>query len=198
MTGATDPIRLGVLLSGGGRTLQNLLDRIAAGELPARVQCVVSDRDGVRGIERAARASLPCTIERDAARTFEVLRSHDVELVCLAGYLRLLPIPDDFRGRVLNIHPALLPRHGGRGCYGDRVHRGVLEAGEAFSGCTVHHCDDRYDHGPILMQARVPVLPGDDVHALADRVFAAECETYPAAIRLWRALAGRDAGGADA
>jgi phosphoribosylglycinamide formyltransferase-1 len=184
----TAPVRIGVLLSGGGRTLQNLIDRIGSGELNARIRYVISDRDGVRGLERAVKADIPCSVERDPERVFTLMRSHDVELICLAGYLRLLPIAEDFRGRVLNIHPALLPKHGGKGYYGDRVHRAVLAAGDETSGCTVHYCDDRYDHGTILMQARVPVLEDDDEHSLAARVFAAECETYPAAIRLWQAL----------
>ena len=184
----TSPLRIGVLLSGGGRTLQNLLDRIDAGELYARVRCVISDREGVTGLERAANADVPHKVTRDTEEIYAFLREHDVELVCLCGYLRLLPIAEDFKGRVLNIHPALLPKHGGPGFYGDRVHRAVLEAGDAVSGCTVHYCDEVYDHGSVLMQAQVPVMPGDDVNALASRVFTAECETYPAAIRLWRKL----------
>ena len=177
--------RLGVLLSGSGRTLQNLLDRSADGRLQASVVCVISDRANVLGLERAETAGVPRFVERDPERIYEILRAHEVDLVCLAGYLRLLPIADDFRGRVLNIHPALLPKYGGKGFHGERVHRAVLEAGDAESGCTVHVCDDTYDTGPPLLQKRVPVLPGDDVDSLAARVFAAECEAYPEAIRLW-------------
>lgn len=187
------PIRLGVLLSGGGRTLQNLLDRIAEGSLEAEVRCVISDRPEAGGLERAARAGIPAFVERDPSRIYGLLEKHGVELVCLAGYLRLLPIPPTWRGRVLNIHPALLPRFGGKGFYGDRVHRAVLEAGETESGCTVHYCDEIYDHGPVVLQRRVPVRPDDTVAALADRVFAAECEAYPEAIRI---VAGRLRGAA--
>jgi phosphoribosylglycinamide formyltransferase-1 len=184
--------RLGVLLSGGGRTLQNLLDRIADGRLAAEVACVLSDRAEAFGLERARRAGIPTLVERDPTRIWDVLRAHRVELVVLAGYLRLLPIATDYAGRVLNIHPALLPKYGGKGFYGERVHRAVLASGDAESGCTVHLCDDVYDHGPVLAQRRVPVLPGDDAHALAERVFAAECEAYPEAIaKLARALAAR-------
>jgi phosphoribosylglycinamide formyltransferase-1 len=189
-----DGPRLGVLLSGGGRTLQNLIDRIAAGRLAATIACVISDRPGVQGLERARRAGLPTFVERDGAATFARLREHRVQLVCLAGYLRLLPIPDDFAGAVLNIHPALLPRHGGQGCHGERVHRAVLAAGDRESGCTVHYCSDRYDEGPILLQRRVPVLPGDTVTTLAERVFAAECEAYPDAIAAWARTHGTGAG----
>ena len=174
--------RLGVLLSGSGRTLQNLLDRIADGRLAAMVACVLSDRADAFGLERARRAGIPALVERDPTRVWDALRAHRVDLVVLAGYLRLLPIAKDYAGRVLNIHPALLPKYGGKGFYGERVHRAVLAAGDAESGCTVHVCDDVYDHGPVLVQKRVPVLPGDDAHALAERVFAAECEAYPEAI----------------
>lgn len=174
--------RLGVLLSGSGRTLQNLIDRIADRRLDAVIACVISDRAEAGGLERARRARLPAIVERDATAIWDLLRAHGVDLVVLAGYLRLLPIASDYAGRVLNIHPALLPRYGGKGFHGERVHRAVLDAGDRESGCTVHVCDDQYDHGPIVLQQKVPVLPGDDVEALAARVFAAECEAYPAAI----------------
>jgi phosphoribosylglycinamide formyltransferase-1 len=186
---AAPPVRLGVLLSGSGRTLQNLLQRIAERRLAAEVRCAVSDRPGALGLERARRAGVPAYVETEPARIFERLRGHGVELVCLAGYLRLLPIPEDYAGAVLNIHPALLPKYGGKGFYGDRVHRAVLAADERESGCTVHLCDASYDTGQILVQRRVPVLPGDTVETLAARVFEAECEAYPEAIEQW--VAGR-------
>ena len=115
----------------------------------------------------------------------------DCDLVLLCGYIRLLPIIPDFEGRVLNIHPSLLPDFGGKGMYGEHVHRAVIEAGRTESGCTVHLCDNEYDNGRVLIQARVPVLSNDNVTSLAARVFAAECEAYPAAIHLrWRELIG--------
>lgn len=178
-------LRLGVLLSGTGRTLVNLCDEIAAGKLAAEIVIVIGDRPGALGLQRARAAGLPTFVTEDTAATFELLRQHRVDLVCLAGYLRLLPIAEDFAGRVLNIHPALLPKFGGKGMYGHRVHAAVLAARERESGCTVHLCDDQYDHGTILLQRRVPVLPGDDADRLAARVFAAECEAYPQAIRAW-------------
>lgn len=180
-----DVVRLGVLLSGTGRTLGNLLDKIRGGSLAAEVAVVISDRPGVLGLSRAQQAGIPHFVERDAPATFELLRRHRVDLVCLAGYLRLLRIPADFTGRVLNIHPALLPKFGGKGMYGHHVHEAVLAAGEPESGCTVHLCDDEYDRGQIVLQRKVPVLPGDDADALAARVFAAECEAYPSAITAW-------------
>jgi phosphoribosylglycinamide formyltransferase-1 len=181
--------RLGVLLSGGGRTLQNLVERTAAGRLRAAIACVVAVRPEAFGLQRAAAAGLPHACVALPADVWPLLREHRVDLVCLCGYLRLLPIAADFRNRVLNIHPALLPRHGGKGMFGHHVHAAVLAAGERESGCTVHVCTDEYDRGPIVVQQRVPVLPGDTVDTLAARVFEAECEAYPLAIeRHWRTL----------
>jgi phosphoribosylglycinamide formyltransferase-1 len=179
-------LRLGVLLSGGGRTLQNLVDRAGDGRLRAEPVCVVADRPGVLGIDRALRAGLPVLCTKDMTETFDWLERHGVELVCLAGYLRLLRIPRAWQGRVINIHPSLLPKFGGKGMHGDRVHQAVLAAGEPESGCTVHVVDEVYDHGRVLLQARVPVVPGEDVSSLAARVFAAECAAYPAGIEVWR------------
>jgi phosphoribosylglycinamide formyltransferase-1 len=187
MDGPAAPTRIGVLLSGSGRTLQNLLDRSRDGRLAAEIVCVAADRPGIRGLERAAAAGLPTLVSRDADELYAFLRAQRVDLVCLAGYLRLLPIAEDFRGRILNIHPALLPKYGGKGFYGDRVHAAVLAAGETESGCTVHHADERYDEGAVLVQRRVPVRPDDTVASLAERVFGAECEAYPEAIGIWRA-----------
>jgi phosphoribosylglycinamide formyltransferase 1 len=181
--------RLGVLLSGTGRTLQNLLDRIGDGRFRATIAGVGSDRADAFGLQRALEHGLDARHLKDASSTWSWLQELDVDLVVLAGYLRLLPLEPDFGGRVLNIHPALLPRHGGKGMHGDRVHAAVLAAGDQESGCTVHLCNERYDEGRILLQARVPVLPGDTPSTLAARVFAAECEVYPAAINLrWQEL----------
>jgi len=183
-----DPVRMAVLLSGSGRTLENFLAKIAAGELPLRVAAVVSSRGDVRGVDVAREAGVPCAVFRrkdyaDAAAHSAAINAwlapRRPELIALAGYLCFYVPPQGFPGPVVNIHPALLPRHGGKGMYGDRVHRAVLAAGETESGCTVHLVSDRYDEGHVLAQQRVPVLAGDDEHALADRVFAAECELYP-------------------
>jgi phosphoribosylglycinamide formyltransferase-1 len=181
--------RLGVLLSGSGRTLQNLVDRIQQGRLQAAIACVVADRKDAYGLVRAANAGLPHAVLRDPSAIWNTLRRHEVDLVCLCGYLRLLPIDAAFAERVLNIHPALLPAHGGKGMFGHHVHESVLAAGDSESGCTVHVCTADYDRGPIVLQQRVPVLPGDTVETLAARVFAAECELYPRAIEQhWQTL----------
>ena len=181
-----DPIRLAVLISGGGTTLQNLIDRIANGRLAAQIVGVVSSRADAFGLERARKAGLPAVVvERGQPdRVWAAVREFAPDLVCLAGWLNLLPIPDDFRRRVLNIHPALLPAFGGKGMYGHRVHEAAIAAGVKESGCTVHYADDTYDTGPILVQKRVPVLDGDTPDTLAARVFAAECEAYPEAIQM--------------
>ncbi len=181
-------IRAVVLLSGGGRTLENLLERIAAGELDLHIAAVVSSRPGVRGLEVARAAGIPVAVFR--RRDFPSIRAHNEALnawlqphrpriIVLAGYLCFYQQPPGFEGFVVNIHPALLPRFGGKGYYGDRVHKAVLESGATESGCTVHLVDDQYDHGRILGQQKVEVRPGDDVPTLAARVFAAERELYP-------------------
>jgi len=185
------PVQLGVLLSGGGRTLQNLIDRIAQGSLPARIEVVVSSHPGVKGLERAKAAGIPTAVvpfkDYPDAKSFsaavtEVLDRHPLDLVLMAGFIRRYLFPPRYEGRVLNIHPALLPKYGGKGFWGHHVHEAVLAAGDKESGCTVHVADRRYDRGPIVLQRTVPVLPGDTPDALAERVFQAECEAYPEAI----------------
>jgi phosphoribosylglycinamide formyltransferase-1 len=188
------PIRLGVLLSGSGTTLQNLLDRCDDGRLAARVAVVVSSSPEALGVQRALRASVPAfVVERKAcasrdefsARILEHCREAGVDLACMAGFLQLLRISDDFLGRVMNIHPALIPAFSGKGYHGLHVHKAALEAGVKLSGCTVHFADNEYDHGPIILQRAVPVLDDDTPEALQARVFAEECEAYPEAIRLF-------------
>jgi phosphoribosylglycinamide formyltransferase-1 len=185
------PLPIAVLLSGGGTTLQNLVDRIAAGTLNARIVQVISSKPEVAGIDRARKAGLPvevvarksfARIEEFSERTFDLCRTAGAELVCLAGYLQLLRIAEDYRGKVVNIHPALLPAFGGKGMYGHHVHEAVLEYGAKVSGCTVHFVDDQYDHGPIIAQRTVEVRNDDTPESLAARVFEAECEVYPEVI----------------
>jgi phosphoribosylglycinamide formyltransferase-1 len=191
-----EPLRLGVLLSGNGTTLQNLLDRCAAGRLPARVVGVVASRPDAFGLERARRAGVPAWVvsRRDYAsreafseRILSHCREVDAQLICMAGFLHLLHIPEAFAGRVMNIHPALLPAFGGKGYHGLHVHKAVLEAGVKLTGCTVHFADNQYDHGPIIVQRAVAVAEDDTPESLQARVFAAECEAYPEAIALYAA-----------
>jgi formyltetrahydrofolate-dependent phosphoribosylglycinamide formyltransferase len=189
-----EPLRLAVLVSGGGTTLQNLLDHCAEGRLPARVVRVIANRADALALVRATHAGVEtAVIDRKEAgslgefsrRIFAHCRQARADLVCMAGFLQLVEVPDDFHGRVLNIHPALIPAFCGKGFYGHRVHEAVLAHGVKVSGCTVHFVDNEYDHGPIVLQRSVPVLDDDTPDRLAARVFVAECEAYPAAIRLY-------------
>lgn len=188
------PIRLAVLLSGSGTTLQNLIDRIADGRLHGEIVLVVGSKTDAFGLERAWKAGLATAVvvrkecksaEEFSRRVFDFIRASKAELVCMAGFLQLLPIPDDFRGRVMNIHPSLIPAFCGKGFYGHRVHEAALASGVKVSGCTVHFADNEYDHGPIILQRSVPVLDDDTTDTLAERVFIQECEAYPEAIRLF-------------
>ena len=183
--------RLVVLLSGGGRTLLNLVAAIEQGRLQAEIVKVISSRRDAAGVSRARAAGLDVEVLRPrdfpdaaafAAAQTQALLAARPDLVIMAGYLVHYPVPAALAGRILNIHPSLLPRHGGQGLYGEHVHAAVLAAGDRESGCTVHVVDDEYDHGPIVAQARVAVRPGDSVETLAARVFEAECALYPQAI----------------
>jgi phosphoribosylglycinamide formyltransferase-1 len=189
-----DTIRLAVFLSGNGATLQNLLDRIADGRLAAKAVLVVSNNANAFGLVRAENASVPtavvdrkaCASREDFSRQlFDLCREHQANLVCLAGFLQLIYIPDDFQGRVMNIHPALIPAFCGKGYYGHHVHEAVLAYGCKITGCTVHFADNQYDHGPIILQRPVPVLDNDSSDSLSARVFEQECEAYPEAISLF-------------
>ncbi len=190
------PVRLGVLISGGGTTLLNFLEAMHRGELAAEVPVVIASRGDCRGVERSRSRDLRCeVIERRAfpdvasfsKAIFDTLRTAQVDLVTLAGFLSLIEIPDDFLGRVMNIHPALIPAFCGHGFYGHHVHEAVLMRGCKLSGCTVHFADNHYDQGPIILQQAVPVLDADTPETLAARVFEAECSVYPEAIRLFAA-----------
>ena len=183
---------IAVLISGSGRSLANLLQRIDQGRLDASVKLVVSSSADVRGVDVARRAGIPTHIivrrkHPDAAAhreaVFSLCRQAGVELVVMAGYLQHLLIPDDFAGRVINIHPALIPKFCGQGYYGNRVHDAVLRARESQTGCTVHVVDNQYDHGPIIARRMVPVYPEDTVDELAARVFAQECELLPEVVQ---------------
>ena len=188
------PIRIAAILSGGGTTLQNLFDWIAADRLDARVEIVVSNNPDAFGLERARQRNIPTlVVDRKAAgsreefsrRIFDACRAAKVELVVLAGFLQLIQVPDDYLGRVMNIHPSLSPAFCGKGFYGHHVHEAVLAYGAKITGCTVHFADNEYDRGPIILQRSVPVTNDDTVESLAQRVFAAEREAYPEAIRLF-------------
>jgi phosphoribosylglycinamide formyltransferase-1 len=177
---------LAVLLSGSGRTLLNLDDRIASGDLSATIDLVIASRESL-GAQRARERGLDTRIipgRIPSPQLLALLREKKIDWVVLAGYLKLLDIPPEYAGRVVNIHPALLPNFGGPGMYGDSVHEAVIRSGAKVSGCTVHLCDAEYDRGPIVLQLTCPVLPGDDAHTLAARVFELELQAYPRALRM--------------
>jgi formyltetrahydrofolate-dependent phosphoribosylglycinamide formyltransferase len=190
----THPIRLAAFVSAGGTTLQNLLDRSADGRLHAEVALVVSSRADAFALERARRAGVPTSVvERKeyssraafSGKLFAACRQARVELVCLAGFLLLIEIPEDFAGRVMNVHPSLIPAFCGKGYYGHHVHEAVLAYGAKISGCTIHFADNQYDHGPIILQRPVPVADDDTPDTLAARIYEQECVAYPEAIRLF-------------
>lgn len=187
------PLRVAVLISGGGSTLANLIERINDGRLRnVLIVGVISSRRQVHGVEIARAAGLALQIIRPrdfpdsnafAAAIRAALLDLSPHLVLLAGYLNLLPIPPEFRGRILNIHPALLPDFGGPGMYGLRVHQAVIDARARHTGCTVHIVDDHFDHGPIVAQARTVVLSDDTPEALSARVASLERDLYPAVLQ---------------
>ncbi|AGA25951.1 phosphoribosylglycinamide formyltransferase [Singulisphaera acidiphila] len=190
------PIRLAVCVSGGGTTLQNLIDLIQAGKLNATISQVIASRPKIGAIARAEAAQIPVALATRkktqslatfSASVFDPIRQSKADLVILAGFLSLVEIPADFTGRVINIHPSLIPAFCGKGFHGSSVHQAVIEAGVKVSGCTVHFADMTYDTGPIILQQTVLVLDDDTPENLAARVFEAECQALPEAIALYAA-----------
>ncbi len=195
--GVPDSLQIGVLVSGQGRgsNLQAIVDACDSGEIPGRVTVVIGTRADAPALDRARSAGIKAVVvsprkyEGDeqgyADALLRSLSSGGVNLICLAGYMRILPIlvVEQFRDRIMNVHPALLPLFGGKGMYGENVHRAVIESGMKVSGATVHFVDERYDAGPIIHQVPVPVRDGDMPETLAARVLTAEHRAYVEAIR---------------
>ncbi len=184
-------VRLGVLVSGSGTNLQSILDACAAGSIDARVAVVISNVSSAYALTRAQNAGVPTRVvshkeypDRDAfdAELVSVLKGYDVELVCLAGFMRILTpgFIRAFPGRIMNIHPALLPSFPGLD-----VRQAAIDHGVRFSGCTVHFVDEGVDTGPIIIQAVVPVYPDDTEESLRDRILKREHQIYPGAIQLY-------------
>lgn len=197
------PLRLAVLLSGGGTTLLNFLDHIRSGSLHAEIPIVIASQQNCRGVERAQAAGLNCqvirrkdslTVEEFSTAIFNQLREHRVDLVALSGFLSLVRIPKDFAWRVINIHPSLIPAFCGHGFYGHHVHEAAIARGVKVSGCTVHFADNDYDHGPIILQRTICVPDDSDADQLASLVFEQEKIAYPDAVRLLAAGQIRIAG----
>lgn len=188
-------IRMAVLLSGSGRTLENFCDYIEAGKLNAEIVVVGSSREDAFGLVRARNHSIDtfCVpskyFKRNWARLSDEitakLRPYEPDLIALAGFMCFYVIPPEYELKVMNIHPALIPAFCGEGWYGHRVHEAVIQSGVKVSGCTVHFADNQYDHGPIIIQRVVPVLDDDTPDSLADRVFEQECIAYPKAVELF-------------
>ncbi|MEX2316476.1 MAG: phosphoribosylglycinamide formyltransferase [Pirellulales bacterium] len=190
-------LKLAVLISGTGRTLQNFIDLAAEGQLPVEIRLVVSSTPKAGGLKFAAdagirtrvisRGDFPVGEAGDTSfgdAVFDACRDAGVDYVAMAGFLKLAPVPPDFAGRVVNIHPALIPAFCGPGMYGHHVHQAVLDAGAKVTGCTVHFVDNQYDCGPIIWQQPVPVFEDDTADTLAARVFEAEKEAYPHVLKL--------------
>jgi len=187
-------LRIAVLLSGAGTSLENLLGEIDAGRLDAEVVCVLSSKAGAGGLDRARRRGIPArAIARREHPDVEAfndalhaeLELHAVDLVALLGFLSPFRVRGRYAGRVINVHPALIPAFCGKGFYGHHVHEAVLESGAKLTGATVHFADDEYDHGPIILQESVPVRDDDTPDTLAERVQAVERRLVPEAIRLF-------------
>lgn len=185
-------LRVAVLASGSGTTFENLVIRSRDGRLPADVVLLVVSRADCGAVARAERLGVPCTIVEwkkdqsafDASMT-AAIESAKPDLVCMAGFVKMWTFPAHYAGRVMNVHPALLPAFGGKGMWGHHVHEAVVASGVRETGCTVHFADHQYDHGPVILQRKVPVAPGDTADDVAARVMAAEREAYPEAIRMF-------------
>ena len=187
----TAPGRIAFLLSGSGSTLTNLLARIEDGSVAAEVAVVLADREGIKGLDIARAHGIPVelVLRREhrgraayGAALEAALVPHAPDLLVNGGFLTLYDVPARFAGRIINVHPSLLPSFGGKGCYGSHVHRMVLEQGCRVSGCTVHFVTDDVDAGPIIGQAAVPVHWDDTIDTLAARVQEAERALYPQCI----------------
>ncbi len=186
--------RIVMLLSGGGTTLENLLEKIDRDELSAQIVAVISSREDAYGLERARKRNIAAVTvspkafpEREAFFTamWEEIRKHKPDLVVMGGFMTLLNVPDDFHGRIMNVHPSLVPAFCGKGMYGHRVHEAVIGYGVRLSGVTVHFVDNEYDHGPIILQEAVPIFDSDSPESLAQRIQAKEREVYPRAIQMF-------------
>jgi len=191
---ASNTLNLAILISGSGTTLQNLIDKINDKTLNARIRIVISSAPDTYGIKRAEQNNIPVAIiQRKGFNNSEIfsntiikeIEKYSVDLIILAGFLHLFKIPDKYTGKVMNIHPGLIPAFCGKGYYGHHVHEAVIESGVKVSGCTVHFVDNEYDCGPIIIQRVVPVHEDDSPNTLAQRVFKEECIAYPEAINLF-------------
>ncbi len=179
-------LKMAVLLSGSGRTLDNFQQKIKDNTLNAEIQVVISNIESALGLEKARRYGYPACYAPDIDSTNSILKEYEIDIICLAGYLKLYTPPAGcgLERAVINIHPSLIPSFCGEGFYGHHVHNAVKAKGCTVSGCTVHFANERYDEGPIILQKPVQLDYDDDVDTIAAKVFAAECEAFPEAINL--------------
>jgi phosphoribosylglycinamide formyltransferase-1 len=177
-------LKLGVLLSGSGRTLDNFHERIQAGSLNAEIQVVISNVEDALGLEKAKNYGYPAFWAQGSDRINDIIAQYEIDIICLAGYLKLYSPPESLKRNVLNIHPSLIPLFCGEGFYGDIVHTAVKKRGCMVSGCTVHFANERFDEGPIVLQKCVELDYDDSVKDIGHKVFDIECEAFPAAINL--------------
>lgn len=186
-------LQVAVLISGGGTTLKNLLEYSKRGEIDVDFRLVISSNAKAQGIKIAEAAGIATHVvrrrdlaspEEHSQAIFDLCRAEQVDYVLMGGFLSHVLIPADFENRVINTHPALIPSFCGKGFYGQKVHQAVLDYGAKVSGCTLHFVDNQYDHGPIILQKTVDVLPNDTAETLGKRVFARECEAYPEVLQL--------------
>jgi phosphoribosylglycinamide formyltransferase-1 len=189
-------LSIAVFASGGGTNLQSLIDASKKGDLGGRITAVISNNSGAYALERASNAGIATyhisgkklpEREQFVSEILRTLENHEVNLIVLAGYMKLLPVEvvRKYRNRILNIHPALLPKYGGKGMYGMNVHKAVIESGDRISGATVHFVDEIFDHGVILIQRTVPIAPDDDPESLAAKVLKVEHKILPAAVSMF-------------
>jgi len=175
-------LKMAVLLSGSGRTLDNFHERSIDGRLQAKIEVVISNVAGVLGLEKAEKYGYPAFHESDNEKINDIISQYDVDIVCLAGYLKLYTPPQSLLKRVINIHPSLIPSFCGDGYYGHHVHSNVKKRGCTVTGCTVHFANENYDEGPIILQRAVDIDYEDDVDTIAAKVFEIECQAFPEAI----------------
>lgn len=182
-------MKIAVMIGGSGRTLNHFLnppwpdDQILT---DVTISLVIAHNDHVAGLKYARAANVPILISNDAETIWKRIRSEEIDLVCLAGWIKFLPIPDDFENKVINIHPSLIPAFCGKGMYGMNVHEAVIRSGVKYSGCTIHFVNNEYDAGPILLQKVVTVFDDDTPRTLANRIFCHELQLYTRAIRMFK------------
>lgn len=180
-------LNIGVLVSGGGTNLQAIIDETLAGNINGKVKVVISNKENAYGLERARQNNINAIFETDEDRIIEVLKEHNIDLVVLAGYLKIISpkFVNEFRNKMINIHPSLIPSFCGKGYYGQKVHQGVIDYGAKVTGATVHFVDEGADTGPIIMQETVVVKDDDDASSLAKRVLEIEHKILKKSISLF-------------